>query len=419
MNTEKNTQRTKRSPSNRELQADKAGLLEQLLAECKGDDDPFGPAGAFTKLRGAVMSRLLNVELDVHLASESERSGGVRNGRNGYASKTVQTESGPMHVEVPRDRLGTFEPQLVKKHERRVAGFDAKVLAMYGRGMSTRDISEHLREIYGTDVSHELISRATESVMPAFREWQERPLDAVYPVVYVDAIFVSARDGVQVQKRAFYVALGVNMEGQRDVLGLWVAETEGAKHWLRILNELRMRGVEDILFLCADGLTGMDRALEAAFPRAVFQTCIVHMIRNALRFASWADRKELAAELRPLYTASNEEAAKAALDALETKYEKKCPSVARTFRARWEHFVPFLSYPQELRRLLYTTNVIESLNSQLRKSVRNRGPFPNDEAVFKVFFLSLKNAKSHWNTDKNWNKILNQLDIFFPGRLPA
>ena len=410
----------KSTKSNRELNASKAELLDQLLAQCSDGEDFFGPEGVFTKLKGAVMERLLQAELTQHLEQQAtDPEGPSQNARNGYSGKTVQTETGPVRISVPRDRNGTFEPQVVKKHQRRVEGFDEKVLALYARGMSMRDIQSHLQELYGTEVSPELISKATDTIMPLFREWQARPLDAVYPIVYLDALFVPVRDGVQVQKRPFYVALGVQLDGKRDVLGIWAADAEGAKYWLSILNELRARGVEDILFVCADGLAGLDKALEAAFPKAVFQTCVVHMIRAALRYVSWADRKELAAALKPMYTADNEEQAKAELEALEAKYATKYPSVTRTFRNRWSQFVPFLAYPPELRRMLYTTNAIESLNSQLRKSLGKRGPFPNDEAVFKLFFLAIRNAKLHWRADPHWFRSLAQLDIFFEGRLPT
>lgn len=324
-----------------------------------------------------------------------------------------------MVVNVPRDREGSFEPQLIGKHQRRLEGFDEKVLALYARGMTTRDISAHLRELYGTDVSHELISKATEHVLDEFRAWQKRPLDPIYPVVYLDAIFVGVRDGAQVKKRAFYVALGMGLDGKRDVLGLWVAETEGAKFWLEIFTELKNRGVSDILFLCADGLTGLDRAIEAAFPKAVHQTCIVHLIRAAMRFVSWADRKALAAALKPLYTAENEAAAADALVALEKAWGAKYPAAIRTWKTRWELFVPFLAYPVPVRRILYTTNAIESLNSQLRKVIRQRGPFPNDESVFKLFFLALQNAKIHWKAPVHWSVAIAHLDIHFEGRLPA
>lgn len=405
--------------SNRELNASKAGLIDQLLAQCSEGEDFFGPEGVFTKLKGAVMERLLQAELSNHLEQGKESEASEANSRNGYSDKTVQTETGPVRIRVPRDREGSFEPQLIKKHQRRVEGFDDKVLALYARGMSVRDIQAHLQELYGTEVSPELISKATDAVMPLFRDWQARPLESVYPVVYLDALFVPVRDGVQVKKRAFYVALGVRLDGHRDVLGIWAAEAEGAKFWLNILNELRNRGIQDILFICADGLSGLDKALEAAFPQAVFQTCVVHMIRAALRYVTWADRRQLAAELRPLYTADTAEHAKLQLEALEEKYGKKYPSFARTFRNRWEQFVPFLAYPPEVRRMLYTTNIVESLNSQLRKALKNRGPFPNDDAVFKLFFLAIRNAKMHWKADRNWCRIIAQLEIFFEGRLPV
>jgi putative transposase len=308
---------------------------------------------------------------------------------------------------------------LVKKGQRRLEGFDEKVLALYARGMSTRDIQGHLRELYGTEVSHELISRATESVMQDFREWQSRPLDAVYPIIYLDALFVSTKHDGQVTKRAYYVALGVTMEGRRDVLGLWVAATEGAKFWLTILSELKNRGVQDVLFICADGLSGLDKAVEATFPETVFQTCIVHLIRSALRFVSWADRKKVAAMLKPLYNAESEETAQAELQRLEESFGQRYPSLVRAFKNRWEHFVPFLAYPPEIRRMLYTTNAIESLNSQLRKVLRNRGVFPNEDSVLKVLFLAIGNAKTKWRASRDWGQVLSQLDILFEGRLPA
>jgi putative transposase len=418
MDQQENTKNDK-PLSNRERAALKDELISELVAGCQNENDLFGPDGVFTRLKGAVMERLLEAEMTTHLGHErhERRKGG--NSRNGHSTKTVNTETGPVEVRVPRDREGTFEPQLIKKRQGRLEGFDDKVLALYGRGMSTRDIQAHLRELYGTDVSHELISKATESVMDLFREWQSRPLDTIYPIVYLDALFVATRDGGQVTKRAFYIALGVGLDGARDVLGIWAAPTEGAKFWLTILSELKNRGVEDIFFICADGLTGMEKAIEASFPKAVMQTCIVHLIRAALRFVSWADRKVLAGALKPLYTAENEAAALAELEKLEEKHGSKYPTLIRTFRSRWEQFVPFLSYPKEIRRMLYTTNAVESLNSQLRKVLRNRGPFPNEEAVFKVLFLGIQNAKTRWRPDKNWNRILSQLDIFFEGRLPA
>jgi putative transposase len=405
--------------SNRDRAVAKQEFIDSLLEGCSSEEDLFGPEGVFTKLKGAVMERLLEAEMSEHLGHERQGRRRSSNGRNGHSAKTVQTETGPVEIQVPRDREGTFEPKLVKKHQRRLEGFDEKVIALYARGMTQRDIQQHLRELYGTDVSPELISRATDGVMDEFRAWQTRPLEPVYPVVYLDALFVSVRDSGQVAKRAFYVALGVRVDGTRDVLGLWVAGAEGSKFWLTILTELQSRGVQDILFVCADGLTGLPQAIEAAFPKAVHQTCVVHLIRSALRFVGWGDRKLVSAALRPIYHAESEQAAELALEDAARQLDARYPSVVRTFRARWAEFVPFLSYPPELRRMLYTTNAVESLNSQLRKTLRQRGPFPNDEAVFKLLFLAIRNAKVHWKRPITWTRMLVQLDILFEGRLPA
>lgn len=397
----------------------KAEWLDALVAGATTEGDLFGPEGTFTRLKGAVMERLLEAEIDHHLGYEKQDRKSGSNARNGHTTKVVQTETGPVEIAVPRDREGTFEPRLIAKHQRRLEGFDEKVLALYARGMTTRDIQAHLRELYGTDVSHDLISRATEKALDEFRAWQSRSLDSVYPVVYLDALFVSVRDGGQIQKRAFYIALGVRADGHRDVLGIWAAATEGAKFWLSILSELKNRGVQDILFICADGLSGLDRAVEAAFPKTVMQTCVVHLLRTCFRFVTWHDRKAIAAKMRPIYTAENEAAALTALEAVEAEFGAKYPSIGRAFRARWTDFVPFLSQPPEIRKLIYTTNAVESLNSQLRKSLRMRGPFPNDDAVFKLFFLAIQNAKIRWNAPQKWKLMLAQLDIAFEGRLPA
>ena len=405
--------------TNRDRAVAKQEFIDSLVEGCSTEEDLFGPDGAFTKLKGAVMERLLEAEITEHLGHEKQARRRSSNARNGHSTKTVQTDTGPVEIRVPRDREGTFDPKLVKKHQRRLEGFDEKVIALYARGMTTRDIQQHLRELYGTDVSPELISRATDGVLEEFRAWQTRPLDPVYPIVYLDALYVSVREGGQVAKRAFYVALGVTVDGNRDVLGLWVAASEGAKFWLSILTELKNRGVHDILFVCADGLSGFGQAIEAAFPKAVHQTCVVHLIRSALRFVSWSDRKLVTRALRPIYNAENEQAAELALEHAGHLLDGRNPSIVRTFRNRWAEFVPFLSYPPELRRMLYTTNAVESLNSQLRKTLRQRGPFPNDEAVFKLLFLAIRNAKVHWKRPIAWTRVLVQLDIFFEGRLPA
>ena len=405
--------------TNRDRAVAKQEFIDSLVEGCSTEEDLFGPDGAFTKLKGAVLERLLEAEITEHLGHEKQARRRSSNARNGHSTKTVQTDTGPVEIRVPRDREGTFDPKLVKKHQRRLEGFDEKVIALYARGMTTRDIQQHLRELYGTDVSPELISRATDGVLEEFRAWQTRPLDPVYPIVYLDALYVSVREGGQVAKRAFYVALGVTVDGNRDVLGLWVAASEGAKFWLSILTELKNRGVHEILFVCADGLSGFGQAIEAAFPKAVHQTCVVHLIRSALRFVSWSDRKLVTRALRPIYNAENQQAAELALEHAGHLLDGHNPSIVRTFRNRWAEFVPFLSYPPELRRMLYTTNAVESLNSQLRKTLRQRGPFPNDEAVFKLLFLAIRNAKVHWKRPIAWTRVLVQLDIFFEGRLPA
>ena len=320
--------------SNRDRAAMKQELLDSLLEGCSTENDLFGPEGVFTKLKGAVMERLLEAEMTEHLGHERQGRKRAGNSRSGHSTKTVQTETGPVEIQVPRDREGSFEPKLVKKHQRRLESFDEKVIALYSRGMTTRDIERHLRELYGTDVSPDLISRATEGVLDEFRAWQSRPLDAVYLVVYLDALFVSVRDGGQVQKRAFYVALGVQVDGRRDVLGLWAAGSEGAKFWLSILTELKNRGVEDILFICADGLTGLAQAIDAAFPKAVHQTCVVHLIRSALRFVGWSDRKAVSATLKPIYHAEKEQATELALAETARQLDARYPSVVKTFRNR-------------------------------------------------------------------------------------
>lgn len=398
-----------------------AAWIDELCRGCRTQEDLFGPQGAFTRLKGAVMQRLLEAEMSEHLGYDKhEASGrGSGNSRNGHSAKVVHTESGAMPVQVPRDREGTFEPQVIPKHQRRLDGFDEKVLALYARGLSMRDIQGHLRELYGTDVSPELISAATDGVLEEMRSWQSRSLEAVYPIVYLDALFISVREGGHVQKKAFYLALGVQANGARDVLGIWAAEAEGAKRWLTVLTELKNRGIQDIFFVCCDGLSGFEQAITAAFPRAVVQTCIVHMIRASLRYVPWSDRKHVVAALRPVYSAENEAAASDALDSFEKLFGKKYPIIVRMWRNRWTEVTPFLAYPTEIRKVLYTTNAIESLNFQLRKVLRNRGAFPNDEAVFKLLFLAIRNAQTKWNPSPNWLRSLAHFEIVFNGRLPA
>ncbi len=399
----------------------KSELIEELRKLVKKPEDLFGPGGVMQQLKGALMERLLEEEMSAHLGFEKNdpEGRGSGNSRNGYTSKKVQTETGEVDVRVPRDRAGTFEPKLVAKRQRRLEGFDDKVLALYARGMSVRDIQGHLRELYGTDVSPDLISRVTDGALDEAKAWQNRPLEAVYPVVYLDALFVSIREGASVQKKAVYVALGVTTEGKRDVLGLWISETEGARFWLGILTELKNRGVEDIFFVCCDGLTGLPGAIESAFPKAVVQTCIVHMIRASLRHVSYVDRRSLVAAMKPIYSADTEAAARAALDAFDERWGAKYPAITKLWNSRWSEVTPFLAYPKEIRRLLYTTNTVESLNAQLRKVLKPKGHFPSDDAVLKVLFLALQLAKCHWKGAREWKSAMRHFAIVFEDRFPA
>lgn len=396
-------------------------LVNQLMKMVQDPKDLFGPEGLFQRLKGALVERILEAEMSEHLGYEANQTCGRArsNTRNGHTFKTLQTETGPLEIEVPRDRKGTFEPKLVAKHQRRLDGFDEKVLALYARGLSTRDIQGHLYDVYGTEISPELISRVTDAVSDEVRGWQQRPLEEIYPIVYLDALYLPIREGGVVVKKAAYLAMGVTLEGDREVLGLWLQQAEGAKFWLHVLTELKNRGVRDILYVCCDGLTGFPKAIGDAFPQATVQTCIVHMIRNSLRYVGYQERKEVVASLKPIYTAATEDAAEDALKALETKWNKKYPSIAKSWRTRWSEVIPFLSYPHEIRKMLYTTNCIESLNSQLRKAIRPKGAFPNDDAALKVLFLAIQRAAVKWKRPVFWNSTRAQLAIHFPGRIPA
>jgi transposase-like protein len=396
-------------------------LVEELMRAVKSPEDVFGPTGLIHRLKAALMERMLEAEMTEHLGFEKNavdgRGGG--NARNGYTTKTVKTDTGPVEIRVPRDRLGTFEPKLVAKHQRRLPGFDEKVLALYARGMSVRDIQSHLQELYGTEVAPELISRVTDAVLDEMREWQARPLEAVYPIVYIDALFVSMRDGGVVTKKAVYVALGQALDGGRDVLGLWIEANEGARFWLRVLTELKNRGIQDILFVCCDGLSGITQAIEAAFPKAIVQTCIVHMIRASLRYVTNNDRAKVVGRLREVYGADTEDAALHALTAIDKEWGERYPGVAKLWRSRWREVTPFLGYPKPIRRMLYTTNAIESLNFQLRKVLRPKGHFPTEDSVLKVLYLAIQRAKMKWKRATDWQAARAHFAIVFADRMPA
>ena len=397
-------------------------LIDQLLAGYSKPEDLTGKDGILKQLTARLVERALQGEMTEHLGYERHdpKGRGTPNSRNGTSSKTLTTDHGPVEIEVPRDRDASFEPQLVKKRQTRFTGFDEKILGMYARGMTVRDIQAHLEDIYGVDVSPDLISRVTSAVAEDVTAWQSRPLDAVYPIVYLDALMVKVRDQGVVRNKAVYIALGVTLAGSKEVLGLWIEQNEGAKFWLKVVNELKTRGVRDILIACCDGLKGFPEAIEAAFPSTVVQTCIVHMIRNSLRFVSYKDRKALAKDLRPVYAATSREDAAVALDAFEAKWARRYPMIAASWRSNWERVVPFLDFPPDVRRVIYTTNAIESLNSSLRKLLHYRGHFPTDESVFKLLYLALTNLEKKWERSiRDWNNVLGQFSIFFKDRIPA
>jgi len=395
--------------------------LDELLAGYEKPEDLLGDQGLFKRLKKALLERAMGAELTHHLGYEKgDPAGrGTGNHRNGTYPKTVLTEDGAVEIEVPRDRAGTFEPQIVPKGETRLDGFDAKIISLYARGLTVREIQGHLRELYGVEVSPDLISRVTDAVLDEVREWQNRPLDAVYPVVFFDALRVKIRDESVVRNKAVYVALALDAEGHKEVLGLWIEQTEGAKFWLRVMNELKNRGVGDIVFAVVDGLKGFPDAIAATFPQATVQTCIVHLTRHSLNFVSWKDRKIAAGDLRDIYRAASAELAAERLAAFEAKWGARYPAIGQAWRRAWNEVVPFFVYPPEVRRMIYTTNAIESLHRGLRKIIKTRGSFPSDEAAMKLLFLALRNVGVHWRPAIEWRAAFAQFAILFPDRLQA
>ncbi len=395
-------------------------VVDQLLAGARSEEEIVGPGGLLAQLTQRLVERALEVELTDHLGYERhlEPPGGTGNQRNGRTSKTLSTEHGPVQINTPRDRDGSFEPMLVRKRQRRFEGFDDRILALYGRGMSTRDIEAHLRELYGVSVGRDLISRVTDGVMDDVRAWQSRPLEDVYPVVFLDALVLKIRDGGSVVRKACYLALGVGMDGSREVLGLWFQDSEGAKFWRQVLAELRHRGVSDILICCVDGLAGFPEAIEAVFPETVVQTCIVHLIRASLKYVPRRHYDQVTKDLRPIYTAIDSDHALQALEAFEQKWGAQLPPVVKAWRDSWEHVIPFLAFPPEVRRVTYTTNAIEALNRQLRKAVKTKGSFPTEDAARKLIYLAILNAVPQWTRTRGWTKALLAFKIHFGDRLP-
>ena len=397
------------------------GLLDQLLKNYKKPEDILGEQGLLKRLSKAVLERALGAELTEHLGYEKHDPAGYGRGntRNGTSEKTLKGKSGEVTVEVPRDRNSTFDPQIVKKHQTRFDGFDDKILSMYARGMTTRDIQGHLEEIYGVEVSPTLISNVTDAVVEEVKAWQSRPLDAVYPILYLDALHVKIREGGHVQNRAIYVAIAVQLGGDKEVLGLWAGQAEGAKFWLQVVTELKNRGVQDIFIACVDGLKGLPQAIEAVFPKAQVQLCIVHLVRNCLNYVGWKERKAVAADLKPIYGAATRDAGWQQLEAFAEKWDSRYPNISQIWRRNWEQVSPFFAYPAEIRKVIYTTNAVESLNMSLRKVIKTRGSFPNEEAAMKLLYLALKRVAKKWTRPvQDWKAALNRFAILYEDRLP-
>ena len=397
-------------------------LIDQLLADHgRRPEDIAGENGLLKQLTKALVERAMKAELTDHLGYEKHDPAGHNSGnsRNGKSRKKLIGDFGEMEIETPRDRNGSFEPKIIAKHQTRWTGFDDKILSMYARGMTTREIQGHLQEIYGVEVSPALVSSVTEEVQDEVRTWQNRALEAIYPIVYLDALYVKMRDNGQVQNRAVYVAIGVNLEGCKEVLGLWTSANEGAKFWLQVLTEIRNRGVKDIFVACVDGLKGFPEAVEAVYRNTQVQLCIVHLVRHCLNYVSWKQRKEAAGDLRPIYTAPTAEAAVLALDRFAEKWDATHPTISQVWRRNWERVIPFFAFPAEIRKVIYTTNAVESLNMSLRKIIKTRGSFPNEESAIRLLYLALRNHSKKWSFVQSWREALNRFQILWPERMPA
>jgi len=392
---------------------------EQIDGWLKAGRKPEDVNGLLKQFTKRVVERAMQAEMAEHLGYDKHDPEGNNSGnsRNGVTLKTLKGDFGEVEIETPRDRNGEFEPRMVKKNQTRWTGFDDKILSMYSRGMSTRDIQGHLEEMYQVEVSASLISDVTDGVMEQARAWQNRPLDNFYAVVFLDALYVKMRHEGRVENRAVYVAIGINLAGKKDVLGLWTGATEGAKFWLNVLTELRTRGVKDIYLACVDGLKGFPQAIEAVFPEAQVQLCIVHMIRASLNYVTWKDRKEVVADLKPIYKAMTADEAERQLGEFEGKWQKKYPAISRLWRENWERVIPFFAFPEEVRKIVYTTNAVESLHMSLRKTIKTRGSFPTEEAAFKLLYLALARVVAKWDTVQQWKQMLNYLDTMCRERI--
>ncbi len=395
-------------------------LIDQLLEGCDSPDDILGEAGLLKQLTKKVAERALNAEMEQHLgyakhAPEGKNSG---NSRNGKSSKKVRSVHGEIELDIPRDRSGSFEPKLIKKGEKQLNGFDDRIISLYARGMTTRDIQAHFEESYGVEVSPTFISQVTNEVMDEVKQWQQRPLDALYPVVYLDCLVVRSRDSGAVQNKSVYLALGINTDGEKELLGLWMAQTEGAKFWLSVMNELKNRGVQDIFIACCDGLKGFPEAIEAVYPKTQVQLCIVHQIRHSLRYVNWKQRKVIAADLKRIYGAATLAEAELALAEFAEKWDDQHPTISLSWRNNWARMSVFFDYPPEIRKVIYTTNAIESLNASLRKITKTRRSFPTDDSVMKILYLALHQISKKWTMPiRDWKAAMSQFMIMYSDRV--
>jgi putative transposase len=399
----------------------KPDLVDELLKGYEKPEDIIGENGLLRRLTKALLERALNAELTHHLGYEKHDPAGHNSGnsRNGVSSKTVKGEFGEIVVDTPRDRNGSFEPQILGKHQTRFDGFDDKILSLYARGMTTREIQGHLQEMYGVEVSPTLISDVTDAVLDEVKAWQSRPLESIYGVVYLDALYVKMRHEGRVENRAVYVAIGIDLEGRKEVLGLWTSGNEGAKFWLGVLTELRNRGVKDILIVCIDGLKGFPQAIETVFPEARVQLCIVHMVRASLNYVNWKERKFVAADLKAVYRAASECQAAQELEEFIANWGGKYQAIVKLWKENWDRVTPFFDFPAEVRKMIYTTNAVESLHMSLRKIIKTRGSFPSEEAALKLLYLALRNTSAKWEAIQHWKQALNQFEVLWGDRIRA
>lgn len=395
-------------------------IIDELIKTYEKPADLLGEDGILKQLQKAMLERIMEGERTTELGYDKNDPEGNNSGnsRNGYSDKTLKTTHGELPIQVPRDRNGDYTPQIIPKHQRRFEGFDEKIISLYSRGMTTRDIQAQLQDLYGVEVSATLISNVTNEVIDEVKAWQSRPLDKVYPIVYLDALVIKINENKHVINKAFYLVVGVNLDGQKELLGIWISQTEGAKFWLSVLTELKNRGIEDILIACVDGLTGFPEAIETVFPKTQVQLCIVHMLRNSLRYVGWKARKAIAADLKSIYGANTLEEAELALNCFAEKWDEQYPTISKSWKNKWDYLTPFFAYPKDIRKAIYTTNAIESINMSLRKVIKHKRVFPSDDAALKQLYLALKNISKKWTMPiRNWREAMNRFAIMFEDRL--